>query len=1043
MNDFNTPAQVLAMLINSTNSSSRKNALTSMNAICEAHFQAGQEDFSVPTIGRLCEAQNILSARGLTATDSRPYRDLIGAWANHAAAISAVSLGLLPENHPEHLLNELLTKGVNSRKQRNLRAINKVCRKQHASGAFDFSIETIGLLCENYGILKRASLNSKEFGDHHKLIRAWDAFARPQHLEKIFLSKSPNRYQKSFDTELTWVTRKFPHLEEWRKLAAEWIGGQTTGLGQRIAALTKFFEIYLAHPSVPKDPRVMLTRGLKLPDFIATACKGLKTAQTYNNRIHDMLEWVLLKEFSLIGDDGTRVISPAFQNPIHHLGGGDSRPPDMSVRSPLPYGYIDELRAILASGPSFKDWTYAQTALGADIGEIGRPATDWFEVDESVVDRADPDCVLRVRPRSKGKKRTNILEMWSPVRWVAMLVKLLVPLRTMQVRLLDSGEFDELVYSAGKWQSNERALKPRHGRGHRQQGVLRRQASLGSGDSDEVVLYVNSNKTADRFKSGAAKGYEVPWYEGNSLTDNVYYWLEKLRDWQAKYSPVNRPTRWEELDARHVSLKSELQLLGYPDASFLFRLPEVSGEEHLPVTDGVMEYTWGNLLNELQERLAARGETHADGSPIRLVTIDSKGRVTILFPLHSLRVSLVTALALEGNVPFAIMQKLVGHSRLLMTLYYFKPGATATRAVLANAAALLSAAKGKTISEFLLNTKHDELMQKAVCNSVATFAASLPEHPAARNAAGWMLMHHGLCLVGGNTSELEENSKVGGCHNGGANIGSESTPRYAPVPGGSRNCIRCRWFVTEPHYLPALAAHFNVTAYHFDEARNKSMAAERQLQVLKRKKAEMEAAPDGPLFLQQDELRDAERLWETTMKRFSDLTEDLVACWRLAERCRNILNGTNGNGNQLLIQGTVLDVQAIFEETDSELLQLSGVCESLELYPDLEADKAVIRRSQLLDSALYNEGLSPLFMKLSEDEQLLAGNAFIRRLSAAASPGNHILGTRQVVALIDAGQSLSEQLGVDLNRILSSATTPADTHTLHFTKKGESIGKKY
>lgn len=53
--------------------------------------------------------------------------------------------------------------------------------------------------------------------------------------------------------------------------------------------------------------------------------------------------------------------------------------------------------------------------------------------------------------------------------------------------------------------------------------------------------------------------------------------------------------------------------------------------------------------------------------------------------MHSLQVSLVTALALDGEVPFAILQKLVGHSRLLMTLYYNKPGVARIRAVLTEA----------------------------------------------------------------------------------------------------------------------------------------------------------------------------------------------------------------------------------------------------------------------------------------------------------------------------------------------------------------------
>lgn len=136
------------------------------------------------------------------------------------------------------------------------------------------------------------------------------------------------------------------------------------------------------------------------------------------------------------------------------------------------------------------------------------------------------------------------------------------------------------------------------------------------------------------------------------------------------------------------------------------------------------------------------------------------------------------------------------------------------------AAERLEANKEASVQNFLLDTEHDELLQKAICNSVPSLAAAIPRHPAARNPVGWMSMHHGLCLVGGNTSEVEGNGAVGGCYNGGPNLGSATTPKHGPVPGSSRNCVRCRWFVTEPYHLPALAAHFNTLAYHFDEARN-------------------------------------------------------------------------------------------------------------------------------------------------------------------------------------------------------------------------------
>jgi hypothetical protein len=372
-------------------------------------------------------------------------------------------------------------------------------------------------------------------------------------------------------------------------------------------------------------------------------------------------------------------------------------------------------------------------------------------------------------------------------------------------------------------------------------------------------------------------------------------------------------------------------------------------------------------------------------------------------------------------VPFPVLQKLVGHSRLLMTLYYTKPGASHMRDVLLGAAERLDAAKEASIQNFLLDTEHDELLQKAICNSVPSLAAAIPQHPAARNPAGWMPMHHGLCLVGGNTSEVEDNGAVGGCYNGGSNLGSALAPKYGAVPGGSRNCVRCRWFVTEPHHLPALAAHFNTLAYHFDEARNACLTRESELQDLKKQKADAEDA--GQPFARLDAYRQVERVWESAMKRFSDLAEDLVACWRLVERCKAVLEAPQDSGTQLVAAGTAGDVHIAFDETESELLQLAGVCENVEAYPDLEPGKAVFRRSQLLDAVLYRDDLPPVFMLMTEDEQLLAGNAFMRRLAQQMNPENPALGQRQVIGLMDGGARLSEHFDID-PAVLLPATNP-------------------
>ncbi|MFL9966426.1 VPA1269 family protein [Paraburkholderia sediminicola] len=824
------------------------------------------------------------------------------------------------------------------------------------------------------------------------------------------------------DTTLSWVERDYPQLAAWRVLAVEWLKGETRGVASKLKALAAFFERYLVQQVLPLDPAVFLARTAVLPDFYRTACPDSEQGIKYSNAINAFLHFVLLREFSAFDDDGQPMVAPAFHNPVPRMSKSGLPQRDESVHSPLPYGYIDELRQMLAAGPHFRDWHWAQSALGAEISKGWRVAPGWFEVAEDQIDRNDPDCVWRVRKVTHNHRGGQVLEMWSPVRWVALLVKLILPLRTFQVRMLDSGEADTWRYLAGNWTLNSSRLAQGSERRPLQQGVFRRSDPLANGEDDSTVLHINTNKTADIARSGPEKGYLLPWSFGGPVHQDVFYWLAKLCNWQEKYNPVSRRTTWAELDGRHINAKSEVQLASYPDTCFLFRTREAAeGEHHLPIRDRGLNRCWFRLLEALEVRLADRGEMHRNGTPIRFLPPSeeqNKGRTT-LFPLHSLRVSLITALALEGQVPFPVLQKLVGHGRLLMTLYYTKPGATHIRDALRDAAERLEANKEASIQNFLLDTEHDELLQKAICNSVPSLAAAIPQHPAARNAVGWMPMHHGLCLVGGNTSEVEDNGSVGGCYDGGPMIAkgsSSANPKYGPVPGGSRNCVRCRWFVTEPYYLPALAAHFNTLAYHFDEARNDCLTRENELRDLKQQRADAEDA--GQPFARMEAYRQAERVWESTMKRFSDLAEDLVACWRLLERCKVALDALQGDGTQLVAAGTMGDVHVAFEETESELLQLAGVCENVEVYPDLEPGKAVFRRSQLLDAALYRDVRPPVFMLLSEDEQLRIGNAFMRRLAQQMNPANHGLGKREVIRLMDAGLKLSQYFDIDLALLL-------------------------
>lgn len=847
----------------------------------------------------------------------------------------------------------------------------------------------------------------------------------PENYRNPIVKQAGKSSGKTFDKTLAWVIQARPDLEEWRAFAAQWLAQETRGIDNRLKALVVFFDRYLVGKNLPASPALLLSRKTLVPDFYQTCCvnglDGLASDSGHavgaNNRVSDFLDWVLKQHFSIEDDEGFTVVSPAYRNPVpyrSHSGGWVNRE---SVHSPLPFGFIEDMRLMLAQGPTFGDWKWAQGAAGALTEEGGKGSGDWFAVNEKEIDRDDPDCVWRLRTYEAGHSE---YQMWSPVRWVALLIKLQLPLRVLQVRLLDSGEADTWRYAEGKWATNKHMLAQGNERRPLAQGLFRRVDHL-KGVTAPLILYVNTNKSADQKKSGPAKGYEVPWPCTGPIHQNPFYWTERLRNWQEKYNPITRRTSWTELKGSRIPLKSDEQLATYPDACFLFRMRELPlVERHLPLTNSSLNRPWYELLSALQERLKSTGQLDSGGIPFAFVPPfeESNGGQTAYFPLQSLRVSLITALALDGMVPFPVLQKLVGHSRLLMTLYYTKLGPTYVGVQLEAAASRMDENRAGSIKRFAADANREELLKKVAYNSSSSVENAIAEDPGARNPAGWMLLHHGMCIVGGNTSEVEENKKIGGCHNGGPNVGTDLQPKWAPVPGGSRNCTRCRWFVTQAQYLPSLVATFNNHAYHFDEARNSCMVAEERLQEMRRAKFEVESS--GQPFQHMADFLELERVYELAMKRFSDLAENLVATWKLVERCKELLKDEMGTGNALIAVGDVNDVTIAFEETESELLQLSGVCDGAEVYPDLEPGKAVFRRSQLLDLALCREGAPPLFMTMSEADQLICGNAFMRQLANQASPANLQVGMRKVVELMDSGEQVGQVLGIDLTKLIPS-----------------------
>lgn len=844
----------------------------------------------------------------------------------------------------------------------------------------------------------------------------------------------PALLNKADDHELEWITRRYPEAEDWRKPFADWLAGEMAGRQHKLTSISNFVSQYLSLPNVPKTMTDLLRRGAVLPslydELLKTQAPGSAIKQ--HNVIQSAIDWILLNHFSECDDDDSEpVIAPGFRNPFSYINrnGISQNVRDESVRDVMPYGYILELRERLAEGPTFNDWKLAQSLTGFETSRGNTNAqTDWFEVAQDRIDKDDLNCVWRLRKRIY---KSPILEMWSPVRWVAVLIKLLTVARTGMVRMLDSGESDTWRYEANSFALNGNVLAEVNGGEVWQQGVFRRNQVHDA--TQKSVLYFNTNKTKDRARSGPDKGHICPWPSFEAISDDPYYWLEMLRNWQEKYNPISKRTSWQEIPAsRSISVKSEIAKAGYPDACFLFRTPEEKGKEHLPVSNGVVDKAWRNLLKAFDEELAQKNVTHADGSPVQLYQV-TDGRTK--FPLHGLRVSIITSMTIEGNVPPELMMKIVGHSRLVMLLYYTKPGITTMLDAIRDAATELDRQKESSILQFLANASKEDMLDRIAFNA-DDWRTVVPVNPAHRNPVGWMLMHDGICFAGGNTSPLDGDNKVPGCHNGGP-LRKTSTGDYDPVPGGSMNCSRCRWFAAEKRHGAALTATFNNQSYHLRQSQETAFKWAAEITNIKKEKARIEVA--CAIFTNMSGLKAAERHYESAMAKLCDIAASMAETYKLIMRVKE-LPDVPGGGMALAAKADLMTMHVVLEETDSELFQLSGICGDVELYPDLAPGTAIYRRSQIYDAALKRDGMPPFFMQLTEDEQLTYGNAFMRQLVDMAHPSNTLLGLRTVVSTIDAGESLQELLGIKLPELLPKMNKET-TNVIKLINRGASDGK--
>lgn len=851
---------------------------------------------------------------------------------------------------------------------------------------------------------RSASEVAKELGVSSTTVHGWFKTA-----VKNGKAEKPKFISRDDDHEFTWITALDPELEEWRHHIVEWFQ-QARSPSAAIRAVSSFIPNYLIKNCLPKRPADLLLRDKLLPSFYEVACPKTEHGKRMNNAIYELIEYVLDRpEFADTSVAPPIRLGNLYRNPISLDTSKNGSGYTESPKQILPYWIICDLRKRIVQGPNFRDWIWVQGLLGRETLNGKVQAPDWFPVTEDLIDRDDPDCVWRLRQR---ENKPPVLEMWSPVRWVATLLHIQTPPRVGQVRMIDSGEADTFIWKDGKFINNPGSLTQGTIRKPHQHGIFRRPDAESLAAGAEVFLYFNTNKTADIAKRSTDKGFVCAWPRLPEIAEDPYTWLEKLRDWQMKYNPIEKLTRWRDIKgSRKLSTKKADQADEYPDTAFLFRVPECPDEVG-PVSSAETDVAWKKLLEAYQDILLKDGITHPDGRPIELIN-PLNGRAWS--SPHASRVSLITHLILDGNVPVEIMMKIVGHARFIMTIYYTKVGLKSIENAIKGATQRLDAIKDKTLSRDLASLDAEQMRNKVVFNA-EDWKTVLPVNPADRNPLGWLYMHDGICLAGGNT----DNSALPGCHNGGAILRKlgDRFPVHSHAPGGVRNCCRCRWKCAGKHHALGLQATLNNRQYHLHKASERAIDVERVRNRILQEKAKIESR--GQPFIQSSELRVAERNYEAAMQKMQEYAMDVAAIHRMIMRIQDLPENTSGP-TALAAQGDLLTLQSIVEDTDSELLVLAEVCSDVEFFPDLDPGTAIFEYAQLMDRAFEREGQPLILARMSEKEKLSAANAIMRELERCANPENPILARRKVIEIMDREESLEKVLGIKLKSILQLA----------------------
>lgn len=320
------------------------------------------------------------------------------------------------------------------------------------------------------------------------------------------------------DDKFNWLTGKDPSMTEWAELAKYHLETTPANFKKRKSSINNFLEHYLNHPELPRSPIEYFDIKNK-PSLIYS--KNGNQGRQEMTVIYQFLNQALYKICSQTDDNEKPVLMPGFANPLPILkykgvNKGETH------RNVMPTYLISLAMQILTED----DFAWPK--------KVGR----------------NSDTINWKNPITKKYEK-----IWSPVRAFALVIKLLLPARTYQIRMLDSGEGDSYIYTdQGMWIKNIGKHAPKLVNSIIEKGIFRKYSRKDG--TQGAILFFNTNKTADI--NNITSGYVMPWERKEAI--EIFL---RLREWQIKYNPVNGSTPWidivELIKTKH---KNDLKKMG-------------------------------------------------------------------------------------------------------------------------------------------------------------------------------------------------------------------------------------------------------------------------------------------------------------------------------------------------------------------------------------------------------------------------------------------------------------------------------------------------